>query len=135
MISSQAKSPQPPHLRSCPRWSTLLKRGSLPATLPVMRRDAHHRLLRDLVEAPLADSAESSLALRQALISGEEIPSELQAYVEAIQRHAHRITDEMVTGLRRQGYNEDEIFEVTVCAAMHEALRRLNIGLSLTERS
>ena len=98
-----------------------------------MSQDPHHRLLHDLVGASLSDSAVSSPALRQALISGDDFPSELKPYVEAIQRHAHRITDEMVARLRKRGYTEDEIFEVTVCAAMHEALRRLDIGLSLTE--
>lgn len=62
-----------------------------------------------------------------------EIPEGLRKHVETTARHAYRITDEDVDTLRRAGYSEDEIFEVSVSAAVGAGLARLERGLALLE--
>jgi len=42
---------------------------------------------------------------------------------------AYRITDADVAGLKAAGRSEDEIFEVTVAAAVGAALRSLGAGM------
>jgi|tagenome__1003787_1003787.scaffolds.fasta_scaffold20693868_3 alkylhydroperoxidase family enzyme len=59
-----------------------------------------------------------------------EIPETLRAYVDSIALHAYRITDEDLEALRRSGRSEDEIFEVSVAAAVGAGLARLKRGLA-----
>jgi alkylhydroperoxidase family enzyme len=60
-----------------------------------------------------------------------EIPERLRAYVDAIALHAYRITDEDVAALRRAGWSEDVIFEISVSAAVGAGLARLERGLAI----
>jgi hypothetical protein len=59
-----------------------------------------------------------------------EIPETLRAYVDSIALHAYRITDEDIAALCRER-SEDEIFEVSVAAAMGAGLARLERGLAI----
>ena len=59
-----------------------------------------------------------------------EIPADLRTYVETIGRHAYRITDEDVEALKRAGYSEDEIFEISLSAALGAGMSRLERGLA-----
>jgi len=61
----------------------------------------------------------------------EEIPEGLRQYVDDIALHAWRITDEDVAALRRAGWSEDVIFEISVSAAVGGALARLERGLAI----
>ena len=53
----------------------------------------------------------------------------MQAYLEMVRRHAHRITDDDVERVKAAGLSEDEIFEHTVAAAVAAGLERLDAGL------
>ena len=59
----------------------------------------------------------------------DEIPPALTAYVDKVRQHAYRVTDADVETLKRAGYSEDAIFEITASAAMGAALLRLERGL------
>jgi alkylhydroperoxidase family enzyme len=52
-----------------------------------------------------------------------------QSYAETVRRHAYRVTDADVEALRAGGLSEDEIFELTVSAAVAAGLERLEAGL------
>lgn len=65
----------------------------------------------------------------------EELPAELRAYVEKVAKHAYRITDEDVEGLKRSGFSEDAIFEITASAALGAAIMRLERGLIVLHES
>src|SRR5687768_16577863 len=58
------------------------------------------------------------------------VPIELAAYADKVAREAYGVTDEDVAALRRAGYTEDAIFEVTVSAALGAGLARLERGLA-----
>ena len=58
------------------------------------------------------------------------IPEGLREYVDTVARHAYRITDEDVEALRRAGYSEDTIFEVSAAAAVGAGMARLERGLA-----
>ncbi|HEX7082806.1 MAG TPA: hypothetical protein VF186_01685 [Gaiellaceae bacterium] len=52
-------------------------------------------------------------------------PPAMDAYLDKVRRHAHRITDADVDALKAAGVDEDTIFEQTVAVAIGEGLRRL----------
>jgi len=59
----------------------------------------------------------------------EDVPAELRTYLEKVRDHAYKVTDEDVEALKRAGYSEDAIFELTASAALGAALLRLERGL------
>jgi alkylhydroperoxidase family enzyme len=65
----------------------------------------------------------------------DDIPADLRAYVEKVAQHAYRVTDQDVEALKRAGYSEDAIFEVTASAALGAAIMRLERGLIAVKES
>ncbi len=68
--------------------------------------------------------------VREAAGKNEGVQAELAAYVDKVARHAYKVTDEDVAALKKAGYSEEQIFEITVAAATGAALKRLEIGLA-----
>ncbi|HSO50204.1 MAG TPA: hypothetical protein VLS86_06620 [Acidimicrobiia bacterium] len=64
--------------------------------------------------------------------SGETgtIPADLSEFVDRVATEAWWVTDEDVAALLEAGYTEDEVFEVSVSAAMGAACGRLERGLA-----
>lgn len=110
-----------------------------------MRGAARVRILRRMPhESPLDRHAEALEGLRAAILEGpgvltpqtrdaaaraEGVPEPFSTYVDAIHRHAYRITDEVLAGLREVGASQDQVFEVTVSAAYGAARARFEAGL------
>lgn len=67
--------------------------------------------------------------LREAAQPDREQPAAARAYLDTVRRHAYRVTDEQVAELLAAGLTEDEIFELTVAAAVAAGLERLDAGL------
>ena len=57
------------------------------------------------------------------------MPPVAEDYVETVRRNAYRVTDAQVEALRDAGLSEDEVFELTVAAAVGAGLERLEAGL------
>jgi alkylhydroperoxidase family enzyme len=57
------------------------------------------------------------------------VPQALAQYVDAVARHAYRVTDADVAALQRSGQSDDSIFEITVAAAVGAAMHRLTRGM------
>ena len=60
----------------------------------------------------------------------EQVPPELATYVKKVALYAYKITTEDVESLRKAGYNEDAIFEITLSAALGAGMTRLEHGLA-----
>jgi hypothetical protein len=58
------------------------------------------------------------------------IPADLSEFVDRVAVSAWRVTGEEVVALLEAGYTEDEVFEITVSAAMGAACGRLERGLA-----
>jgi alkylhydroperoxidase family enzyme len=69
----------------------------------------------------------SALALGE---PGPAVPQEVEAYVDKVALHAYKVVDADVEALKEGGLSEDEIFELTVAAAVGSALVRLDRGLA-----
>ena len=92
------------------------------------------------MRALLTSPGSSPPALRQAVLaratqlaehapSPETVPEDLTPYLDQVVFHAERTTDSDVQQLKERGYSEDQIFELTLCAALGAGLARLNRGL------
>lgn len=60
-----------------------------------------------------------------------EGPAGLNSLVDKVAERAYEITDEDIDALRRAGYADDAIFEITVSAALGAGLARLERGLTV----
>jgi hypothetical protein len=67
--------------------------------------------------------------LRVAARPEQDGPSAFEPYLTKVRERAYTVTDEDVQALKDAGYSEDEIFELTVSAAVSAGLERLDAGL------
>ena len=101
--------------------------------------------IKKLVNAFFTSPGKTTPALRRAieahgasLAGGERrgegaVPEELVTYVEKVGLHAYKITDQDVEEMKRAGYSEDEIFEITLSATLGASLARLERGLGFID--
>lgn len=75
-----------------------------------------------------AGATESSV--RDAASRGGSLPPVLEHYVTLVRRESHRITDGDIARLRTNAYSEDDIFEITVAAALGAAFAGLQAALA-----
>ncbi len=99
--------------------------------------------IQKLVDTFLTSPGETTPALRRAIeahgasLAGRErkvegtVPEELATYVEKVVLYAYKTMDEDVEEMKRAGYSEDEIFEITLSATLGASLARLERGLAL----
>ena len=94
------------------------------------------------VETLLTHPAVCSPALRRAVeayaarLGGadrdvSELAENLHDYVSKVALHAYRTTDSDIEQLKKAGYFEDAIFEITLCAAMGVGLSRMERGFAM----
>jgi alkylhydroperoxidase family enzyme len=57
------------------------------------------------------------------------VPEELRTYVDKVALSAYKVVDSDLDRLRAAGYSEDQVFELTVAAALGCGLRALESGL------
>jgi hypothetical protein len=105
-----------------------------------MPNDAYATGMQTLVDAILATRGETDPALRRAVKeraselgglafeTSAPIPAALTSYVDKVALHAYKVTDEDIDSLRRTGYSEDAIFEITLSAALGAGVARLEYG-------
>ena len=99
-------------------------------------------LLRALMSARGDTSAElrRSIEAHTAHLSGRrrsgdsaELPPVLVPFIEKVAMHAYRVTDADIDELRKAGYSEDAVFEITLSAALGAGLARLERGMAAME--
>lgn len=91
--------------------------------------DPYARRFKLLEEAVIFGPGTLDPALRRVASVPGVINGELAAYVKKVWHRAHQIANEDIAALRRIGYSEDQIFELTVCAAVGAGLLRRELGL------
>ena len=84
---------------------------------------------RALVARILEGEGKASHAQRRAAFDNAGLTDPLRTLINKVARHAYKITDEDITGARVSGLNEDQIFEVVVCAAIGQATRQYETAL------
>lgn len=88
-----------------------------------------HAALRDRVLQRVLDGpGESDPAVRSAAADGTGHTDDLQVLIDAIHKHAYRVSDEDVARVQA-AYGDDRTFEIIVSAALGASRRRLVAGL------
>lgn len=64
-------------------------------------------------------------------INSDQIPEALRPYLEKVVLHAYKTTDQDIEQLKKCGYSEDEIFELTISAAFGAGYARYLQGVAL----
>jgi AhpD family alkylhydroperoxidase len=88
----------------------------------------HGDVVADLRHAVLEAPATTDPALRAAAAAGGPLPEPWRSYATTVRDASYAITDADIDRLTSAGYTEDEIFEVTVAAAVGAALRSFDAG-------
>jgi AhpD family alkylhydroperoxidase len=88
----------------------------------------HGDAAEDLRHAVLDAPAITDPALRTAAAAGDPLPEPWQAYATTVRDASYKITDTDIGRLTAAGHTEQEIFEVTVAAAVGAATRGFDAG-------
>src|SRR4051812_35852106 len=89
------------------------------------------KLVAVFLESPghTAREVRSAVLGRSAELGGGEpageVPEGLRGYVEKVALQAYRITDDDIASLKAKGHSEDQIFEVTLAAALGAGVARM----------
>jgi alkylhydroperoxidase family enzyme len=88
------------------------------------------RLIERFTEQP----GRLAVALRRAAYADGPMPDALRAWTEKVKQHPWKISDDDVAALKAAGFDEDQIYEATIAAAMGAAASRLAMALDLVKR-
>jgi len=102
--------------------------ASDPERLP--ERATFRSALVALERSLLRGEATRSAADRRSAAGPGDGEGPLAEYLQRVRLEAYAVTDEEVAELRRNGHSDDELFELTVCAAFGAARRQLDAGLA-----
>jgi alkylhydroperoxidase family enzyme len=86
--------------------------------------DAAENLRHAVLDAP----ATTDPALRAAAATGDPLPEPWQSYTAMVREASYKVTDTDIGRLSAAGHTEDQIFEVTVAAAVGASLRCFDAG-------
>jgi alkylhydroperoxidase family enzyme len=92
--------------------------------------DRYAKFLSAMRSAVLESPGATEPALRRAVARNAEVPQALREYVDKVAFCAYTVTDDDVAALKAAGYTEDQLFEITVSAALGAGIRRLEAGLA-----
>jgi len=92
-------------------------------------RHAQKALVRRILEG----GGNSSPSDRRAAFNNSGVAEPLGTLVDKVAKHAYRVTDEDVTAAKMSGLNEDQVFEIVVCAAIGQATRQYETALVALE--
>jgi alkylhydroperoxidase family enzyme len=91
--------------------------------------DAADHLREAAIARALRGPGVASAEARRAAFDNEGVDGRARALIDKVARQAWTVTDADVAGARAAGFSEDEIFELTVCAAYGQATRQLRSAL------
>ena len=95
--------------------------------------EAARRLREIVVEGVLDGPGVASHAARRAAFENRLGSGPAAVLVDKVVRHAWKVTDEDVDAAKLAGVREDEIFELTVSAALGASTRQLRAALAVLD--
>jgi AhpD family alkylhydroperoxidase len=91
-------------------------------------RTGHGDAVANLRHAVLNAPAATAPVLRTAAATGDAVPEPWRSYTATVRDASYQVTDADIARVTAAGYTEDQIFEVTVAAAVGPALRTFDAG-------
>lgn len=86
-----------------------------------------------MIERVLRGPGFASPGARQAAFDNDSTDVRARALIDKVARNAWKVTDSDVAAVKAAGVAEDEVFELTVCAALRQAARQLRTALTALE--
>jgi hypothetical protein len=68
--------------------------------------------------------------LRRASFDNAGLADPMRTLIEKVAHHAYKVTDDDIAAVGAAGLNEDQVFEIVVCAAIGQATRQYESGLA-----
>jgi len=88
---------------------------------------------RALIARILEGDGTVSRSHRRAAFDNAGLSEPLRTLSDKVARHAYKVTDEDIVAARESGLNEDQIFEIVVCAAVGQATRQYDTAVAALE--
>ncbi len=95
--------------------------------------DASARLRKAVVERVLHGPGTTTGDQRRAAFDSKDVPEAARALIDKVSKTAWKVTDEDVAAAKAAGLSEDQIFELTVAAALGQATRQLDAALAAVD--
>jgi hypothetical protein len=86
-----------------------------------------------LVRRVLEGDRKASSSERRAAFNNSGLAEPVGTLVDKVAKHAYRVTDEDIAAARESGLNEDQVFEIVVCAAIGQAAREYDTAFAALE--
>jgi hypothetical protein len=90
------------------------------------KRVAHTALVTRVLEG----TGRATPVQRRAAFDNAGLDGPLSTLVNKVARYAYRVTDEDINAVKAAGLNEDQIFELVVCAAVGQSTRQYKSALA-----
>ena len=87
-------------------------------------------LHKAVVTRVLEGDGKASRAQRRAAFDNSGLTGALSMLVNKVARNAYKVTDEDVAAAEASGFDEDQIFEIVICAAVGQATRQYETALA-----
>jgi len=85
---------------------------------------------RALVERILNGTGKASHDLRARAFKNENVPAPLRGLIDKVAAHPTQITDADFAEAAGAGFDDDQLFELVICAAVGQAYRQYEAGLT-----
>lgn len=92
--------------------------------------DEATRLRKVVVERVLHGAGTTTGDERRAAFENRDVQPAASALIDKVTKHAWKVTDEDVEAARRAGLSDDQVFELSVAAALGQSTRQLEVALA-----
>ena len=94
------------------------------------------KTIRDkVVSRILEGDGVTSKDVRRAAFANEGVSEPARSLVDKVAKNAYRVTDEDIAAAKAGGLQEDEIFELVVCAAIGQSTRQIENALAALDEA
>ncbi|MGE0395796.1 MAG: hypothetical protein AB7T06_03635 [Kofleriaceae bacterium] len=97
--------------------------------------DAAKKFRQAAVERVQNGDGHASIRDRKAAFANTDVPEAARALLDKVTKTAWKVTDEDVAGAKAAGLSEDQLFELSVCAAMGQATRQLDAAMAALDEA
>jgi hypothetical protein len=95
--------------------------------------EAAKRYRERTVQRALSVPGVTTAAARRAAFDNAGVDERARRLVDTVAKNAWKVTSDDVASTKAAGVSEDEIFELTVCAALGQATRQIDAALTVLD--
>jgi hypothetical protein len=90
------------------------------------KRSIHHRLVNRILKGPGHAPADQ----RARAFDNAQLPESLHPLLDKVATRSAQVTDADFASAAEAGFTDDQLFELVICAAVGEATRQYEAGLT-----